>query len=104
MPAVAVVAVLGALLPAVGWLGRTGRVDFALGGWTRESASPESWRAAHVVIGTWFMRAAGLAVTTALTAMLVPVDSIGPVVVVGSAAMLGPVVMGVASGSGKLVR
>ena len=102
--AVSVMALLGIGTLAIGWLGRGGRLDFALGGWTQESASDASWRAAHVTIGSWLMVAGDLAFGTATLAGVMPVGAIGPTVVIGAVALLVPVVIGVVAGTGKLHR
>jgi len=100
--AVVVMSALGTGTVVVGWLGRRHRLDYSLGGWTRQTASSESWADAHARIGTGFIVAGVVAVVSGLVAMLVPTGGIGPVVVTGSIVMLVPVVVGVVAGTNRL--
>lgn len=93
---------LGVPVGVVGWLGVRRRITYALGGWTRDTATPESWDRAHRRIGLAFMVAGGVAIVAGVVAFVAPADRVGPVVVVGSAAMLVPTVVGVVRGVGRL--
>ncbi len=98
----AVMLVLGTGVLAVGWLGRSGRLDFALGGWTKETTTDTSWREAHRIIGGWFVAAGVVAGVTGLAIVVVPAGAVGPLVVVGAVTMLAPVVIGISLGTGRL--
>lgn len=100
--AVGVMLVLGIAILIVGRLGRQGRLDYSLGGWTKQSASAESWAVAHRMIGTGFMVAGVVAGVSGLVALVVSVDAIGPVVLAGSILMLVPAVIGVVAGTNRL--
>lgn len=47
----ATVAMLGLALSWVGWLGRTRRIDFAMGGWTPANTTETSWDRANRKMG-----------------------------------------------------
>jgi len=100
--AAGVMSVLGIATLTVGWLGHRGRLDYSLGGWTKQSASAESWAGAHRTIGAGFAVAGVVAGVTGLVALAVPLGAIGPVVAVGSIAMLVPVGIGVVAGTNRL--
>jgi hypothetical protein len=100
--AVTVMSALGIATLIVGWLGRRQRLDYSLGGWTRQTASPESWADAHARIGAGFMVAGAIAILGGLVAVSVPTGGIGPVVVTGSIVMLVPVVTGIVVGTNRL--
>lgn len=100
--AVVVMLVLGVGTLAVGVLGRRRRLDYSLGGWTSDRATPESWTAAHRAIGAGFILGGGVALVTALVAVVVASEAIGPVVVIGSIVMLVPVVLAVVAGTNRL--
>ena len=102
--AVTVMLLVGIGTFVVGHLGRNGRLDYVLGGWTKQTATPESWTVAHVTIGTAFMAAGVIAGLAGLLALVVPLGAIGPVVVTGSIVLLVPVVVGVVIGTGRLRR
>ena len=102
--AVTVMLLVGISTFLVGRLGRNGRLDYLLGGWTKDTATPESWTDAHVTIGTSFMAAGVVGCLTGLVALVVPLGAIGPVVVTGSIVLLVPVVLGVVIGTGRLRR
>jgi hypothetical protein len=102
--AVTVMLLVGIGTFLVGYLGRGGRLDYVLGGWTEQTTTPESWADAHVTIGTSFMLAGVVAGLTGLVALVVPLGAIGPVVVAGSVVPLVPVVVGVVIGTGRLRR
>lgn len=95
---------LGTAMVVVGVLARRGRLQLALGGWTRESASPESWVAAHVAIGSWLTSAGGVALLSAAAVVVSPRDWAGPWVVTSSVVLLVVVVIGVALGTNRLER
>jgi hypothetical protein len=97
-----IMALLGGGLVAVGMLGRRGRVDFALGGWTPDTASPDSWAAAHATIGAWFVAAGLVAAASAVAIVLSPSTWTGPLVVGGSVLLLVLVVVGVVRGTNRL--
>ena len=95
---------LGAGIAVVGVLGVRDRITYALGGWTRDAATPESWRRTHLTIGRWLIVAGAVAVGTGLIALAVPQDRVGPVVVAGSIVLLVPTVLGLVRGLGQLER
>ena len=76
--AVGVMLVLGVGTLIIGWLGRRHRLDYALGGWSKQMASTESWADAHLTIGSWFMVAGAIALLCGLLTLFAPIDSIGP--------------------------
>lgn len=94
--------VLGVALLGVGVAARRGRLQLALGGWTRDSTSPESWAAAHVAIGSSFAAAGGVALLGAGAIVFSPGSWAGPLAVGGSVVLLVVVVVGVARGTNRL--
>lgn len=100
----AVLAGLGVGVLVVGVLGMRGSLQYALGHWTPETATVAGWSRAHRTIGGWF-GAGGLVAFAGAAAVLAGSDrSAGPIVVIGSIAMLVPVVVGVSSGLRRLER
>ncbi len=97
-------AVLGLALVTVGLLARHGRLQLALGGWTRDTASPSGWAAAHRVIGTWFAVAGGVALVCALALSVTPSGWTGAWLGVGLPLMLVIVVVGVVRGTNRVDR
>jgi hypothetical protein len=95
---------LGLGVAVVGILGVRHRIAYALGGWTREAATPESWRQAHHTIGVWLVAAGAVACASGVVALVVPSGSIGAAVVVGSIIMLVPTTVGLVRGLGRLER
>jgi hypothetical protein len=77
-------------------------VELALGGWTRDTASPASWDAAHGTVGSWFVAGGAVAVATAVTVAVAPEAWAGPLVGGGSVVLLLVVVVGVARGTNRL--
>ena len=95
-------AVLGVALLGVGVSARRGRLQLALGGWTRDSASPESWVAAHLAIGSSFAAAGGVALLSAGAVLVSPGSWAGPLAGGGAVVLLVVVVVGVARGMNRL--
>jgi len=98
-----VLAALGLGCIAVGALGRRGSLDFSLGGWTRDIATPESWIDAHRVMGSWFVGGVVLTCAGAVVAVVAVPGAAGPIVVATSVVLLVSVVVGVVSGTNRLV-
>ncbi len=96
--------VLGVAMFVVGVSARRGRLQLALGGWTRDSASPASWASAHVTIGTWLKVAGAVALASSGAVLISPAAWAGPWVVAGSTVLLAAVVVGVARGTSRLER
>ncbi len=103
MAAALTMGVLGVAILGVGVSARRGRLQLALGGWTRDSASPARWTSAHVAIGTWLMVASTVASTVALASsgavLISPAAWARPWVVAGSVVLLAAAVVGVARGT-----
>lgn len=97
-----VLASLGTALLTVGVLGWRGRIDFALGGWSRDQASPESWRAAHLAIGRSLCVAGAIALVGVVAVVMTRSAWAGPLVVGFSVALLVPVVIGAAYGASRV--
>ncbi len=87
--------VLGGGLSLLGRLGRRGRLEYSLGGWTKDTTTPTSWVDAHRTIGGWL-------IVAGVVALLVAPGGVGPVVVGGSVLLLVPVIIGVVAGTGRL--
>ena len=102
MVGAAVMLAIGVGTMIVGRASRRRRLDLAMGGWSRETSTPESWADAHRVIGAWLMSSGAIAILVGLLVLVVPTDAVGPVAGSGAIVMLVPVVAGVVIGTGRI--
>jgi hypothetical protein len=98
----AVMLAIGVGTMLVGHAARHRRIDLAMGAWSKETATPESWADAHRVIGAWLMAGGAIAVLVGVLVLVVPTAAVGPVAGLGAIVMLVPVVVGVVIGTGRI--
>jgi hypothetical protein len=92
---------MGAAVAALGSAARNGRIDLALGGYTRDTTSADSWRRAHERIGTWLAASGWSAVAAGIVAAVVT-DVAGWVAAAGLAALVILPLVGTALGVREL--